>query len=85
MRLLAAASIVLMTVACSSAGEFDQTVSNPDDNYMSDLARELDAARFDFRVLRDGSIAYRSRDAHTFRAIEERLKKDPAARAADKR
>jgi len=85
MRLLVAASIIVMTVACSSAGEFDRTVSHSDENYMSDLARELDAAGVDFRVLRDGAIAYRSSDEHTFRSIEERLKKQPAAPAAAKR
>ena len=85
MRFLIAASIILMTVACSGAGDFDRSMSNADENYMSDVARELDAAGVDFRVRRDGSIAYRSRDEHTFRSIEERLKKEAAARAAAKR
>jgi hypothetical protein len=39
----------------------------------------VDAAGVDFRALRDGSIAYRSRDEETFKSIEERLKKDIAA------
>ena len=75
------AAIILMTVACSDAGEFDRRISSPDENYVSDLARELDAAGVDFRGLRDGSIAYRSRDEHMFRSIEERLKKDAAEHA----
>jgi len=53
-------------------------MNSPDENYVSELAGELDAAGVDFRALRDGSIAYRSRDEHTFRSIEERLKKDIA-------
>lgn len=80
-----AAAIILATVACSDAGEFDRRVSSPDENYVSDLARELDAAGVDFRALRDGSIAYRSRDEHMVRSIEERLKKDAAERAATKK
>jgi hypothetical protein len=79
MRLLIVASIILVTVACSGAGEFDRRMSSTDDNYMSELAGELDAAGVEFRARRDGSIAYRSRDEHTFRSIEERLKKDIAA------
>jgi hypothetical protein len=85
MRLVLAASIVLITIACSGGGEFDRSMINADENYMSDVARELDAAGVDFRVMRDGSIAYRSRDEQTFRAIEERLKKDAAARAPAKK
>jgi hypothetical protein len=84
-RLLIGASIILVTVACSGAGEFDRRVSNADENYMSDLARELDAAGVDFRALRDGSIAYRSLDEQKVRSIEEPLKKDAAARASAKR
>ena len=80
-RLLIVASIILLTVACSDAGEFDRRASSPDENYVSELARELDAAGVEFRALRDGSIAYRSRDEHMFRSIEERLKKHAAERA----
>jgi hypothetical protein len=76
------ASIVLGTVACSGAGDFDRRISSPDDNYVSEVAGALDAAGVDFRALRDGSIAYRSRDEHKVASIEERLKKDIAARAA---
>ena len=79
MRLLIVASSLLVTVACSGAGEFDRRTSSTDENYVSELAGELDAAGVDFRARRDGSIAYRSRDEHTFRSIEERLKKDIAA------
>ena len=85
MRLLIAASIILVTVACSGAGEFDRRVSSTDENYVMELARELDAAGVDFRALRDGSIAYRSRDEQKIRSIEERLQKDAAARASTKR
>ena len=60
-------------------------MSSPDESYVSELAGRLDAAGVDFRALRDGSIAYRSRDEHTFRSIEERLKKDIAARAPAKK
>ncbi len=60
-------------------------MSNSDENYMSDVARELDAAGVDFRVRRDGSIAYRSCDEHTLTTIEERLKNGAAARAPAKR
>jgi hypothetical protein len=79
MRLLRVASIILVTVACSDQGEFDHRMMSFDENYVSELAGELDAAGVDFRALRDGSIAYRSRDEHTFRSVEERLKKDTAA------
>ena len=79
MRLLIIPSILLVTVACSGAGEFDRRTSSSDENYVSELAGELDAAGVDFRAPRDGSIAYRSRDEHTLRSIEERLKKDIAA------
>ena len=75
MRLLIVALIMLATTACSDQGEFDRRVNSPDDNYMSDLARGLDAAGVDFRVARDGSIAYRSRDEDKFKAIEARVKK----------
>ena len=85
MRRLIAVSIILLIVACSSAGEFDRTMTSSDENYMSDVARELDAAGVDFRVRRDGSIAYRSRDEHTLKTIEGRLKNDAAARASAKR
>jgi hypothetical protein len=78
MRLLILASIILLTVACSGAGEFDRRMSNPDENYLSEIAAALDAAGIEFRAPRDGSIAYRSRDEHAFRAIEERVKKDIA-------
>ena len=80
MRLLIVASIILVTTACSGAGEFDRRVTSTDDNYMSELARELDAAGVDFRAARDGSIAYRSRDESIFRSIEERVKKRAAAK-----
>jgi len=79
MRLLMVASILLVTVACSGAGEFDRRTSSADENYVSELAGALDAAGVDFRAPRDGSIAYRSRDEDTLRSIEERLKKDIAA------
>ena len=81
MRLLLAAAIILGTVACSGAGEFDRRINSSDENYVSDVAAALDAAGVDFRALRDGSLAYRSRDARTVEAIEERLRKDSAARA----
>ena len=82
MRLLLVALVLLGNVACSGAGEFDRRMSSPDDTYMSAVAGALDAAGVDFRVLRDGSIAYRSRDEHTVASIEERLKKDIAAPAS---
>jgi hypothetical protein len=85
MRLLLIAAVILGTVACSDAREFDRRINSPDEHYVSDLARELDAAGVDFRALRDGSIAYRSRDEDKFRSIEERLKKDAAARAGAKK
>ena len=80
-RLLVVSAILSMTVACSDAGTFDRRISSPDENYVSDLARALDAAGIDFRAQRDGSIAYRSRDEHRVGPIEERLKKDAAERA----
>ena len=73
------ASVMLVMVACSRAGEFDRVVTSPDENYVSELAVELDAAGVDFRARRDGSIAYRSRDDDAFRAIDERVKKNVAA------
>lgn len=85
MRLLLLASIIVGTVACSGAGEFDRRISSPDDNYVSEVAGALDAAGVDFRALRDGSLAYRSRDEHKVASIEEQLKKDIAARASAKR
>ena len=85
MRLLLLASIILGTVACSGAGEFDRRISSPDDNYVSEVAGALDAAGIDFRALRDGSLAYRSRDEPKVASIEERLKKDIAARGSAKR
>ena len=85
MRLLLAASIILGTVACSGAAEFDRRISSSDDNYVSEVAGALDAAGVDFRALRDGSIAYRSRDEHKVASIEERVKKDIAARASAKK
>ena len=85
MRLLIVASIMLVTVACSGKGEFDRRMNSPDDHYMSELAGELDAAGVDFRAQRDGSIAYRSSDEQAFKAIDERVKKNIAARAAAKR
>jgi hypothetical protein len=84
MRFLLLASIILGTVACSGAEEFDRRISSPDDNYVTEVAGALDAAGVDFRALRDGSIAYRSRDEHKVASIEERLKKDIAARASAK-
>ena len=84
-RLLIVATIILATVACSNEQEFDRRISNPDENYLSDLARELDAAGIDFRAPRDGSIAYRSRDENKVKSIEERLKNDAAARAGAKK
>ena len=74
MRLLLVASIILGTVACSGAGDFDRRISSPDENYVSEVAGALDAAGIDFRALRDGSIAYSSRDEHKVASIEERLK-----------
>ena len=85
MRLLLVASIILGCVACSGAEEFDRRISSCDENYVSDVAGALDAAGVDFRALRDGSIAYRSRDEREVASIEERLKKDIAARASAKR
>ena len=84
-RLFILASVILMAVACSDMGEFDRRVSSPDENYVSELARQLDAAGIDFRAPRDGSIAYRSRDEHRVRSIEERLKEDRAERASTKK
>ena len=85
MRFLLVASIILGTVACSGAGEFDRRVSSSEDTYVSDVAGALDAAGVDFRALRDGSIAYRRRDEQKVASIEERLKKDIAAGASAKR
>lgn len=85
MRLLLVASLILWTVACSDAGEFDRRVTSPDEYYVSDVARALDAAGVDFRALRDGSIAYRSRDEQKVASIEARLKKENAARASPKK
>jgi hypothetical protein len=82
MRLLLVGSIILGTLACSGAGEFDRRITSPDEKYISDVAGALDAAGVDFRALRDGSIAYRSRDEHKIASIEDRLKKDAAARAS---
>ena len=79
MRLLIVASILLVTVACSGGGEFDRRTRSADENYVSELAGELDAAGVDFRAPRDGTIAYRSRDEDTLKSVEERLKKDIAA------
>ena len=56
--------------------------NSPDENFVSELAGELDAAGVAFRARRDGSIAYRSRDEQAFRAVEERVKKNMAERAA---
>ena len=85
MRPLLMASIILGIVACSGAGEFDRRISSSDENYVSEVAGALDAAGVDFRALRDGSIAYRSRDEHKVASIEERLKKDIAARTSAKK
>ena len=85
MRLLIAALIIVVSVACSNAEEFDRRMSNSDESYVSELAGRLDAAGLDFRALRDGSIAYRSRDEHRFRSIEGQLKKDIAARPPAKK
>jgi hypothetical protein len=82
MRLLFVVLIILGTGACSGAEGFDRRVSSSDENYVSEVAGALDAAGVDFRALRDGSIAYRSRDELKVTSIEERLKKDIAARAA---
>jgi hypothetical protein len=60
-------------------------MNNSDENYMSDVARELDAAGVDFRVRRDGSIAYRSRDERALKSIEKRLQDRAAARASAKK
>ena len=81
---LFAAVTFLATVACSDIGEFDRRVTHPDEKYVSEVAVELDAAGIDFRALRDGSIAYRSRDEEKVRVIEERVKKTFAAPAAAK-
>jgi outer membrane biogenesis lipoprotein LolB len=85
MRFLVAASVVLALAACSGGGEFDRVVSNPDDNYIFELAAQLDAAGIEFRARRDGSIAYRSRDEEAFKAVEERVKKIVAAGAQAKK
>ena len=79
------AAVILVTAACSNASEFDRRITSPDEHYVSDVARELDAAGVDFRAPRDGSIAYRSRDEHIVKGIEERLKKAGAERAATKK
>lgn len=79
MRLLIAAALIVTTSACSGTDEFDRRVNSSDENYMSDLAAGLDAAGVDFRVGRDGAIAYRSRDEAAFRSIDERVRKDAAA------
>ena len=81
-RLAAVFALIIVTGACSDAGEFDRNLSHPDEYYVSDVARELDAADIDFRARRDGSIAYRSRDEDAVRRIEERLK---AGRTPSKR
>ena len=78
MRLLLLASVMLGTVACSGRGEFDRRMSDPDENYVSEVAAALDAAGVDFRARRDGSLAYRSRDEHTLKSIEQRIRKDIA-------
>ena len=82
MRLLVAVTTILLVAACSRASEFDRTFNNPDEYYMSDVARELDAAGVDFRVRRDGAIVYRSSDEHTFKAIENRLNERPLKQRA---
>jgi hypothetical protein len=83
-RILILASILALTAACSGGGDFDRKVNSADEHYMSRLAAGLDAAGVDFRVARDGSIAYRSGDENQFRAIDERVKKDIAADASGK-
>ncbi|HYC46954.1 MAG TPA: hypothetical protein VED01_15875 [Burkholderiales bacterium] len=75
---------MLVIVACSGNAEFDRRIQSADENYMSELAGQLDAAGIDFRVGRDGSIAYRSRDEDAFRSIDERVKKQIAAGAMRK-
>ena len=84
MRFLILAIIAVM-VACTGGGEFELRVTSSDENYMSELAGQLDAAGVDFRVGRDGAIAYRRRDEDKVRAIDERVKKKIAAGAAAKR
>ena len=78
-------AIMAVTVACSGGGDFDLRVSSSDENYMSELAGQLDAAGVDFRVRRDGAIAYRSRDEEKVKAIDERVKKKIAESAAAKK
>ena len=85
MRLFILACFIVGTVACTNAEEFDRRVNSPDEVYVSELAGRLDAAGIDFRALRDGSLAYRSRDEHAFKSIEEQLKKDIAARGPAKK
>ena len=84
-RRLLAIAIIVGTAACSGSEPFDRRVSSPDEYYVSELAGRLDAAGVDFRALRDGSIAYRTRDEQRFRSIEEQLKKDIAARGPAKK
>ena len=60
-------------------------MTSADENYMSELAGQLDAAGVDFRVGRDGAIHIAERDGDTVRAIDERVKKKIAAGAAAKR
>ena len=84
MRFLILAIIAVM-VACSGGGDFELRVTSSDENYMSELAGQLDAAGVDFRVGRDGAIAYRRVDEDKVRAIDEQVKKKIAAGAAAKR
>ena len=65
---------MLLTVACTRMEDFDRRWTSADENYVSEVAAALDAADLDFRAMRDGSLAYRSRDEQAFKSIEERLK-----------
>ena len=84
MRVFLVACIISATVACSGEGEFDRRISSPDEHYVSEVARALDAAGIDFRAPRDGSIAYRSRDEQKVTSIEARVKKEIPARGSAK-
>ena len=83
-RITITASLVLLMAGCSGNADFDRRINSADENYMSELAGQLDAAGIDFRVGRDGSITYRSRDEKSVTSIDERVKKQLAASGTKK-